>query len=59
MKKTRMASMPIRMLMSTSASNSVFVAFPIQNVNAYSSRLKRRMVRLHSMATKYPINYLG
>ena len=34
-------------------------AFPIQNVNAYDSRLKGWMYRFHGVATKYLPNYLG
>jgi hypothetical protein len=34
-------------------------AFHIQNANAYHSRLKAWMARLHGVATKYPPNYLG
>jgi transposase-like protein len=35
------------------------VAFHIQNVNAYHSRLKGLMVRFHGVATRYLVNYLG
>lgn len=34
-------------------------AFPIQDVNAYDSRLKQWMQRFHGVATKYLENYLG
>lgn len=34
-------------------------AYPIQNVNAYDSRLKGWMVRFQGVATKYLPNYLG
>ena len=33
--------------------------YPIQNVNAYDSRLKTWMNRFHGVATKYLENYLG
>jgi transposase-like protein len=35
------------------------VAFHIQNVNAYHSRLKLWIARFHGVATKYLVNYLG
>ena len=33
--------------------------YPVQNVNAYDSRLKGGLARSHGVATKYLENYLG
>ena len=33
--------------------------YHVQNVNAYTSRLKRWLVRIHGVSTKYLDSYLG
>lgn len=55
-KQLRIAHRPVNL---SAGIRGVAKAYPIQNVNAYGSRLKGWMVRFHGVATQYLPNYLG